>query len=351
MMSDRTMTNHTQTRTPRLNRREFLKISAVSVGLLAGTRLWGAARKNSVHTVKEARTLMGTVIHLSLVTADADQGQKVIDMTFAEIERLVGILDHRKPQAALARLNRDGALHNAPVELTTVLDHALAYGALSQGAFDVTVQPLLLAYQNGGDLQAASSLVDYRLIRLNGDSISLERRGMRLTLDGIAKGYIVDSGVALLQRSGFENVLVEAGGDLAGCGQRGDGAPWRVGIRHPRATDSTPYLSTLDISQQAVATSGDYMNSFTRDFSQHHIVDPRQGVSPGSSPRELSSVTVIAPTAMDADALSTTVMVLGVQEGRALLERLPHVAGLLVSKTLDLWPTSNFPMLDRPVYV
>jgi len=208
---------------------------------------------------------------------------------------------------------------------------------------------LLQAYRDDGDVQAARRLVGYRLIRLSGDSISLERGGMCLTLDGIAKGYIVDSVVDLLQRRSFANVLVEAGGDLAARGKRADSRPWRVGIRHPRATDAASYLSTLEVSQQAVATSGDYMNSFTRNFSQHHIVDPRQGVSPGGSPRELSSVTVIAPTAMDADALSTAVMILGAQEGKALLERLPHVSGLLVSKTLDLWPTSNFPALGRPM--
>ena len=348
-MPDKTMTDRIPPGTLRLNRREFLKISAMTAGLLAGGGLLHRSGKNTVHTLKETRALMGTTIQLALVITDAGQGQQVIEDTFSEIERLVGILDHRRPQAALARLNHDGVLRNAPVELTTVLEHAVAYSALSQGAFDVTVQPLLQAYRDDGDVQAARRLVGYRLIRLSGDSISLERGGMCLTLDGIAKGYIVDSVVDLLQRRSFANVLVEAGGDLAARGKRADSRPWRVGIRHPRATDAASYLSTLEVSQQAVATSGDYMNSFTRNFSQHHIVDPRQDVSPGGSPRELSSVTVIAPTAMDADALSTAVMILGAQEGKALLERLPHVSGLLVSKTLDLWPTSNFPALGRPM--
>ncbi|MFW6068540.1 MAG: FAD:protein FMN transferase, partial [Chloroflexota bacterium] len=187
-------------------------------------------------------------------------------------------------------------------------------------------------------------------IRVRNQSIFLEREGMQLTLDGIAKGYIVDSAVAMLRRSGFSDVLVEAGGDLAASGQRSDGGPWRVGVRHPRAIEgaSTQSMTTVEVSQRAVATSGDYMNSFTQDFSRHHIVDPRSGLSP----QELSSVTVLAPTTMDADALSTTVMVLGLREGMTLLERLPHVAGLLVSKAnensdVKMWPTSNFPALGK----
>lgn len=343
-MDDSRMLKATKKQTPRFSRRQFLKISAVTGGLLAGGGLLRMA-KQTIQTVKETRLLMGTLIHLALVTDDERQGERVVGATFAEIERLVQILDHRNPQATLAQLNETGALADAPDELLTVLDQALAYGALSGGAFDVSVQPLVQAYRQGSDVEAARNLVDYRQIQISGNDIRLRQEGMQLTLDGIAKGYIVDSAVAFLQAQNFTNVLVEAGGDLASSGQRSDGENWRVGIQHPRATGGTRTLSTLQIGWQAVATSGDYMNSFSRDFSQHHIIDPRTGISP----LQLSSVTVIAPSAMDADALSTAVMVLGLEEGTALLERLPHVAGLLVSKTLDLWPTSDFPALDSPL--
>lgn len=331
----------------KVSRRNFLKISAVACWLAAGGHLAVNLARHAPQTVSEARTVMGTVINLALITPDVKLGRQAIDATFSEIERLAGLLDHRRPQAALARLNRDGAMRRAPKALREVLSRALAYAELSDGAFDVTVLPLLKAYDQGRDLQPARNLVDYRLLRLDGERVVLGQRGMAVTLDGIAKGYVVDCAVALLQQMGFYNVLVEAGGDLAGFGRNAENEPWRVGIRHPRATAQTPYLSTLAISQQAVATSGDYMNSFTQDFSQHHIVDPRQGVSPP----ELSSVTVLAPTAMDADALSTTVMVLGRAKGLALLERLPHVAGVLAGKPdeqsdVATWRTSCFPERD-----
>ena len=333
--------------TTKMNRREFLKISAVAGGFLAGGSLLRHAARYATQTVKEARTLMGTVIQVTLVTPDAEQGRQVVEDTFSEIERLVSILDHRRPQSALARLNRDGGLRAAPVDLRRVLAQAQAYAELSEGAFDVTVLPLLKAAERGGDARAARDLVDFRRLQLVGDGVFLLRRDMAVTLDGIAKGYVVDCASAMLQQRGFANVLVEAGGDLVGYGRNGDNDPWRVGIRHPRATAQTPYLSTLRISQQALATSGDYMNFFTQDFSQHHIVDPRRSMSPP----ELSSVTVLAPTAMDADALSTTVMVLGQKAGLALLERLPRVAGLLAGKPseqskLATWRTSNLPILD-----
>lgn len=343
----RIMVEESDQQATKVSRREFLKISAVAGGLVAGGHLVMNLARHAPQTVSEARTVMGTVIHLALITPDVNQGRQVVDAAFSEIERLVGLLDHRRPQAALARLNRDGGLRQAPKELRDVLSQALAYAGLSDGAFDVTVLPLLKAYERGGDLQAARDLVDYRLLRVEDERVILARRGMGVTLDGIAKGYVVDCAVALLQQKGFHNVLVEAGGDLAGYGRNAENEPWRVGIRHPRATAQTPYLSKLAISQQAVATSGDYMNSFTQDFSRHHIVDPRKGVSPP----ELSSVTVLAPTAMDADALSTTVMVLGRAKGLALLERLPHVAGVLAGKPdeqtdVATWRTSRFPERD-----
>ncbi|MDX8399718.1 MAG: FAD:protein FMN transferase, partial [Gallionellaceae bacterium] len=122
--------------------------------------------------------------------------------------------------------------------------------------------------------------VDYRRVQVHDDAIVLQL-GMALTLDGIAKGSVVDGAVATLGKQGYENVLVEAGGDLVGNGRSADNTPWHIGIQHPRQAGNT--MVTLPISAQAVATSGDYRNTFTADFSQHHILDPRTGQSPAES--------------------------------------------------------------------
>ena len=148
---------------------------------------------------------------------------------------------------------------------------------------------------------------------------------------------LIGGGVATLRRLGFHYVLVEAGGDLAARGRRSDGALWRVGVTHPRRTGSP--LTALSMTGRAAATSGDYAHTFRADYSQHHILDPRRGCSPA----QLASVTVLAPTATDADALSTAAMVLGTDAGLPLLERLPHVEGLFVTKEMTALHTTGLP--------
>lgn len=318
---------------PGISRRHFLKIFAATAGVLGGGRLLQQQRQLS--TVQETRLLMGTVINLALISEDEREGRRAMMATFAEMERLIGLFDHRLATTPLGQLNRRGALAAAPAELVTLLEEAIAYGELTQGAFDVTVRPLLHEDAPAGNLTAVP--VDYRAIELNGSDVRFAQPGMSITLDGIAKGRVVDGASAMLEQWGFEHVLVEAGGDLMARGRRDGLNPWRVGIPSPRRSHAQELLARLAVTEQALATSGDYRNSFTDDYSAHHIVDPRSR----RSPAELASVTVVAPTATAADALSTAVMVLGVDEGLALLEQLPHVAGLLVTKQMEIHRSRN----------
>lgn len=319
------MPDHLPDPTTRLSRRDFLKITAVAGSLLAGGGLLRRAAAAAV--VRETRVLMGTVVNLSLVADDGAAAQETVAATFAEMERLIHLFDHRRPDGPLGRLNREGRLAPAPPELLSLLAEAHSYSEISGGAFDVTAKPLVDAVRAG--VAAPLEAVDYRALEIGKDGVTLARPGMAVTLDGIGKGRVVDGAVALLAAQRYGNVLVEAGGDLLARGQR-DGRGWQVGIHHPRVENGL--LATLSLSGRALATSGDYAHAFSRDFSRHHIVDPRTGRSPAG----LASVTVLAPTATAADALSTAVMVLGAEAGLGLLNRLPHVEGLLVTKSLEL---------------
>jgi thiamine biosynthesis lipoprotein len=131
---------------------------------------------------------------------------------------------------------------------------------------------------------------------------------------------------------------VEAGGDLLAAGAKGDGSPWSLGVQPPRA-GTGDVAARFRVTDRAVATSGDYMQPFTPDLSQHHILDPRQGISPPA----LSSVSVAADTACQADALSTALMVLGPAKGLALIERLPGAETLLITKEGMIHRSSGFP--------
>jgi FAD:protein FMN transferase len=327
---------------PTMTRRQFLQITAVTGGLLAAGYGLGQQAQSKTAVWRESRTLMGTLINLALVGDNKKRLMGTAEATFAEMSRLVALFDHRQPDSPLAQLNRHGSLTVAPPELVEVVSLALRYGELSQGAFDITVKPLLdKARQPESDSIWERSLVDYRQVVVNGRSIHLTQPDMAITLDGIAKGRVVDGAVAHLKQASYDNVLVEAGGDLVGSGRRADGTPWQVGIVHPRVPGTA--VSRLSLNAQALATSGDYQHAFTQDFRHHHIIDPRSG----QSPTELASATVVAPSAMDADALSTTLMLLGTTHGLNLIERLPHVEALLVTKALDIYQSSGFAKIVR----
>jgi thiamine biosynthesis lipoprotein len=179
-------------------------------------------------------------------------------------------------------------------------------------------------------------LVGYQNLILDGERIAFARPEMQITLDGIAKGYIVDAGVAVLQAHGFENVMVEAGGDLLAAGEKAPRSPWRIAIESPRA-GKKGLLASFAVQDRAVATSGDYHQAFTPDLTLHHILNPQTGVS---AP-EPASATVLAGSGAQADALATALMVMETSTGLALVESLPGVEAYLVTKALETIQSSG----------
>ena len=322
-----------------LNRRDFLKITALAgaAAALGAPVTRALLNRGGLSRVTATHYLMGTIVNFALIAEDRKHAQTALQATLDRMQSLIRVYDHRPPGSLLGQLNANGVVHQPPAELAATLRQAIHFGTLSQGAFDVTMKPMLDAAR--AQLPISPELigsVNYRLLQVSDDKISLPRPGMAVTLDGIAKGCVVDAGAAFLSRLGFETVLVEAGGDLMANSAQ-DGQTWQVGLTHPRAPQET--ITTVSIRNQALATSGDYMNYFSADYSAHHIIDPRAG----RSPSQLASASVIAPNVTEADALSTTLMVLGVEDGLALVEKLPGVAALLVTKDLQIFRSSKFP--------
>ncbi len=328
------------------SRREVLTIMAVGggAGLAWGLGLFG--RSGDVVRA-ESRQLMGTRVNLTAVGDDREAAEAAVEATFARMSELESQLSRFRPESEVSRLNRTGRVEGASDGLIDVLRLADRISQMGDGAFDITVQPLLDLYRSqlakhhrlppAEVVEITLEGVDFRSVQVRGRTVALARSGAAITLDGIGKGYIVDQGVAVLRARGFANVLVEAGGDLVASGQRAPGRPWRVGIRRPRH-GARGLQAHVDAQDRAGTTSGDYMQPFTPDFAQHHILDPRTG----SSAPELASSTVIAPTAALADALSTLTMALGPRRSRELLEDLPGCEGYLVTKDLRVVTTSGF---------
>lgn len=324
----------------KVNRRDILKVTALMGGLAAGGSLLDRVLAPGPVKVSEQRYLMGTLIHLTVIAESREAGRAAVSAVFDRMEDRIRLFDHRRPDSPLARLNRQGKLDDPPGELVALLRKALAIGGLTAGAFDITVKPVIDAYRRGNrDISAELQRVDYRQVEVADHQVSFGITGMQVTLDGIAKGRVVDAGIQALKSLGFDRVLVEAGGDLFAHGLDQDERPWKVAVMHPRPRSEQRWLATLDVSDRAVATSGDYMNSFTSDYSLHHIIDPRLGVSAA----ELCSVTVIAPDTTLADAYGTALMVMGVAEGLAFVERQANIECLLVAKDLSTHRSAGFP--------
>lgn len=181
----------------KVSRRDFLKITAVaglSLGFgVAFGRRW--LTKGDFVKVTETYYLMGTVVNFSVLAFSETQGKDAIESTKAEMERLISIFDHRNPNAQLAKLNQTGTLDLPSPELVDLLQRALGISALTSGAFDITVKPLIDALQNGKDKYSSLlELVNYRKVLVKDDQIKLTQPNMSITLDGIAKGRIVDGG-------------------------------------------------------------------------------------------------------------------------------------------------------------
>jgi thiamine biosynthesis lipoprotein len=324
-----------------ISRRNFLKI--IAVGAMAGaTAKLGLDALSVPERVSATRLLMGTVVNLTIVSDDRVAAQSAIETTLARMSELESVLSRFQPESQLSQLNRSGHLDDTSPALLGLITQAQTLSNLSGGAFDITVKPLVDLYQrhqaeNGelppaAEIEAALALVDYRQIQVDGAQIAFAQPRMSITLDGIAKGYIVDEGVSVLKALGFDNVLVEAGGDLLASGQKSAEEAWQIGVQSPRKAQSG-LLEKLAVKDKAVATSGDYMQAFSADMRQHHIIDPRTGYS---AP-ELAGATIMAPSAMLADGLATAVMVLGSQDGLALVEKLSGCSAYLADKNLKVF--------------
>jgi len=280
---------------------------------------------------------MGTRVFVELWQDDPQQAQVLMQRVMDEMERINQLMSPYIDTAELARINREAADHPVSIstELFKLIQKSNYYSETSGGAFDITFASLghRFDYRNRvrpdeAQQKAAAALIDYRQLKLNAaeQTVAFGKPGMRIDLGGIAKGYAVDSAVAILQEAGVQNAVVTAGGDSRLIGDH-RGRPWMLGIKHPRGEE---HVITVPLSNSAISTSGDYERYFDADGVRfHHIIDPAQG----DSARELLSVSILADQSIDADALSTTVFVLGPEKGMKLVNSLAGISAILIDRT------------------
>jgi thiamine biosynthesis lipoprotein len=255
-------------------------------------------------------------------------------MAFEEMDRLIRIFSRFEGASAVCHLNDSGHLDAPPPEFSHVVSQSLLYHELTAGAFDISVEPVVDLFRRGpnnalpGDreVREALQLVGARHIALTRRNVRFERSGMGITLDGIAKGYIVDAIAGVLERHKIKSYLIDGGGDVRASGTKEKKQPWTVAVQDPEKQGRFP--DTIHMTDGAVATSGGYEVYFDRDQQHHHIVNSRTGRSPILS----QSVSVVAPSAMAADALATTAFIMEPDDAVEFVGRLPGCECLIVDR-------------------
>jgi len=300
------------------------------------------------------REIMGTFARVVAVAKHERQGRRCIEAGFGELVRIDKMMSDYKPDSELSKVNREAFANPVKVtpELFEILQKSVDFSRLSNGAFDITVGPLVDLWHKAGEanvmpdentLAATKARVGYEKLILdaNGRTVRFVVAGMRLDLGAIGKGYAVDKAVEAMQKRGAIGGMVDSGGNIRCFGAPADKNAWLVGLQNPKSAGTDTdlpelhgaigtggVLMVLRLNDMAVATSGDYRRFVTIDGKKvSHIVDPNTGASAD----RLSSDTIIAATAVDADALSTAVNVMGAEKGLALIESLDGVEAILVT--------------------
>lgn len=261
-----------------------------------------------------------------------NHGEDITEAVRQEFNRIEQQLSPWIEDSELARFNQlpVGQKFSPSDEFRFLLERSSLYSTTSNGAFDITFAGAgrLYNYRTAvapDDAALQQAVIGMQHIQLHEDgSISKDHPSVQIDLGGIAKGYAIDRAVATLQAHDIDNAYLSLGGDSYVLGQR-DGRLWQVGIRHPR--DSQAVAITLPLTDIAISTSGDYERFFVRDGEHiHHILNPRTGKPAG----DVMSVTVLTGRGIDADALSTTIFVMGIKKGLALANRLADVSTIII---------------------
>ena len=314
------------------------------LALLAGAAALAYFLGNTPSSARvETRFLMDTLVTLTVWGAQDDEARRAVSAAFEALEavdrEMAGV-----PGTPLWDLNQAGHGVLSP-RMADVLTASIRWARRTGGTFDPTVAPLLDLWDipAGPHSPPSADAVASALVRVGWQRVSWDAAGRRVELGGtsldfggIAKGYALDRAAEALRGAGVRDFIVDAGGDLFVSGAKGKDR-WRVGVQHPR--DHDRLLRVVTPQEGAFVTSGDYERFFEWEGRRfHHILDPRSGY-PASGCR---SVTVWAPTALDADALATALFVLGPELGLALLKDVPQAEALFVDSEGRVVETDGF---------
>ncbi len=291
--------------------------------------------------------LLGTVCTVTLYGGGKEAD---LDAAFSRLKAIQDEMSVDIPTSDVSAVNQAAGEHAVKVsqDTFTVISEGLVFSRKGDGAFDITVGPLVKLWGIGTDkahippesqIKATLPLLGWRDVVLDeaNRTVFLTRRGMALDLGAIAKGFAADAVARVLQGRGIAHALIDLGGNILTVGLKLDGSRWRIGIQDPLKTRGE-YLGILEAGQTSVVTSGVYERFFIKDgVRYHHILDTKTG-SPVRN--GLLSVSIITPNSMIADGYSTLIFALGLEKGSALLQK-EGVGGIFVMEDHQVYVTPD----------
>lgn len=329
----------------------FLRVAVPAlVLLLIG---FGAYQVGNNREATRSEFMMGTYIEAKAYGWRAQTALDKVFLRLKEIERRMTINDQG---SEISKVNARAGIEPVKVSPDTfvVVTKALEYARLTDGKFDLTIQPVVSLWKIGSpearvpdarEIKQVLPLVDYRLVQLdaNQQTVYLPRKGMGIDLGGIAKGYAADEAASILRAHGVSRAIITLGGNLYVVGNKGGNEPWKIGIQDPLGERwsgggyNGPGI--VEATDESLVTSGAYERYLdVGDVRYHHILDPETGY-PAES--DALSTTIISARSIDADALSTSLFILGTKKGLALIETMPGTEAIIIDKAMNIHMTSG----------
>ncbi len=287
-----------------------------------------AAGCDRPRSLQKTESIMGTNVMITVVARNEAEGDAAIEAGMAEVKRFDRMMSLYKDDSEITRVNQAAGNHPVQVspEMIEVVEAALRVSKLTNGAFDITVGPLVVLWQmrlkegnvpTGAEIANVKRLVNYRNIVVDrkASTLYLKKTGMIMDLGGM-KGYIADRVKDLFRKRGVDNAVIALAGDIWVLGHREDGKPWRIGVQHPREKDKA--MAVLELSDKYVTTSGDYERFVIREKKRyHHIIDPRTG----KPSQGVISATIIGDKGELIDPLAKAPFIMGPGEGLRIVRQ------------------------------
>jgi FAD:protein FMN transferase len=302
--------------------------------------------------IKRVVKLMGNRFELSVVTGKEsdDEAETQIDRGIAEIQRIEKLLTTYSETSQTNQINNQAGIRPVQVdkEVFDLIERSIKISSITQGAFDISYGSVdkrlwnfdktMTELPDAAIAKKSVKLINYKNILLDkiNSTVFLKEKGMRIGFGGIGKGYAAERAKTVMQQSGADSGIVNASGDLATWGVQPDGKPWAVGIANPN--DITKAFSWLNISDMAIATSGNYEKFIMINGKKYsHTIDPKTGLPV----QGIKAVTIISPNAEIADAMATPVMIMGTKVGLNMVNQIKGLECIIIDDNNKVYTSSN----------